>query len=77
LKNILSPRQLEVLTLIAEGETVRGAAYKLGISQKVARNYKRAAVIRLGGKSITHAAVKAAALGLIKVDIDDIEKVHH
>lgn len=77
IKDLLSPRQLQVLTLIAEGETARGAAFILGISQKVARNYKRGAVIRLGGKSITHAVARAVAIGLITVEIDDIEKVHH
>jgi DNA-binding NarL/FixJ family response regulator len=61
----LTPRELEVLQLMAEGLTNRGIAFQLGISEYTVKFHVNAILIKLDAQSRTEASVKAARLGLI------------
>jgi two-component system nitrate/nitrite response regulator NarL len=61
----LTPRELEVLTLIAEGHSNRAIGHRLGISQYTVKFHVNAILRKLGAQSRTEAAVRGARLGLI------------
>ncbi|OGO51555.1 MAG: hypothetical protein A2148_01390 [Chloroflexi bacterium RBG_16_68_14] len=61
----LSPREREVLALIARGLTNRQIAEALGISEHTARNHVTSILDKLGLSRRTEAAVYAVRLGLI------------
>jgi len=61
----LTPRELEVLTLIAEGHSNKAIAHRLGISQYTVKFHVNAILRKLGAQSRTEAAVRGARLGLI------------
>lgn len=63
----LTPRQREVLTLIAEGLPVRAVARRLGLSEATVRNYVRRILISLGCHSQLEAVAAARRAGLIEV----------
>jgi two-component system nitrate/nitrite response regulator NarL len=63
----LTPRELEVLRLMAEGLTNRGIAFRLGISEYTVKFHVNAILTKLDAQSRTEAAVKAARLGLLLV----------
>ena len=64
----LSPREREVLGLIARGLTNRQIAEELVISEHTARNHVTSILDKLGLSRRTQAAVYAARLGLIPED---------
>ena len=64
----LSPRQRQVLTLVAEGATNRGIAGRLGVTKDVVDNYLAAAMRRLGARNRTHAVVLAWRRGEIELE---------
>jgi DNA-binding NarL/FixJ family response regulator len=68
--NVLSPRQLEVLQLVASGLTTKEAARELGIGVRTAHNHLGAAYHRLGESSLVHAVIRAAKLGIIQLDLE-------
>jgi two-component system, NarL family, invasion response regulator UvrY len=47
----LSPREFEVLRLLAQGETVRSISEKLGLSEKTVANHQSAIREKLGAKN--------------------------
>ncbi|MGB0386975.1 MAG: response regulator [Ardenticatenaceae bacterium] len=61
----LTPRQLQILHLIAEGKTNRAIAYALGISQKTVEKHAQALFTKLGANSRAEAAVLATRAGLL------------
>lgn len=62
---VLTPRQLEVLRLLADGLSTREIAARLGLAGETARNHIRALLRELGAHSRLEAVVKAQRLGLL------------
>ncbi len=63
----LTPRELEVLELIAEGLSNKLIAVRLGISEHTAKFHVNAIMTKLGVQSRTEAVVRAARLGLLSL----------
>jgi len=62
----LSPRMIDVLSLIAGGKTHDEVAGELGISNSAVRTYVAKARERLGAQSRTEAIVIALRLGQVR-----------
>lgn len=60
----LTPREFEVLRLLAKGETVRSTSEKLGISEKTVANHQSAIREKLGARNGAQLAQFAAQIGL-------------
>jgi two-component system nitrate/nitrite response regulator NarL len=63
----LTPRELEVVQLLARGLSNRAIAYELDISEHTVKFHVNAIMGKLGAQSRTEAAVRATRLGLIIV----------
>jgi DNA-binding NarL/FixJ family response regulator len=63
----LSPRELEVLALVAAGLTNKEVAKRLFISEHTARNHVVSCLTKLGANDRTEAATTAIRRGLIRV----------
>jgi DNA-binding NarL/FixJ family response regulator len=61
----LTPREREVLALLAQGFTNRGIGERLGISEHTAKFHVNAILGKLGAESRTEAVAEAARLGWI------------
>jgi len=61
----LTPRELEVLGLLAEGLSNKAIALRLGISDHTVKFHVNAVLGKLGAQSRTEAVVRATRLGLI------------
>ncbi len=61
----LTPRQSQVLRLLAEGVTARGIAERLRLRETTARNHIRAVLGELGAHSQLEAVARARAQGLV------------
>ena len=61
----LTPRELEVLGLVAEGLPNKAIARRLGISEHTVKFHVNAVLGKLGAQSRTEAVVRATRLGLI------------
>lgn len=61
----LTARELEVLTLVAEGLANKAIAARLGISDHTVKFHINAVMTKLGAQSRTEAVVRATRLGLI------------
>jgi DNA-binding NarL/FixJ family response regulator len=61
----LTPRELEVLGLLAEGLANKAIAARLGISDHTAKFHVNAILAKLGAESRAEAIVRAARLGLV------------
>ncbi len=61
----LTPRELEVLALLAEGLANKAIAARLGISEHTAKFHLNAILGKLGAESRSEAIVRAARLGLV------------
>lgn len=59
----LTPRQREVLDLLADGKSTREMADELALSQETVRNHVRHLLRRLGARSRLEAALEARRLG--------------
>ena len=64
---MLTPREREVLALMAEGLANRPIAERLGISEHTAKFHVHTILGKLGTQSRTEAVVRAARLGLIAI----------
>ena len=64
----LTPRELEVLHLLASGASTAGAAASLGISTATLRAHVQAVLRKLGAHSRLEAVAEAARLGLVTLD---------
>ena len=63
----LTPRQLEVLALIADGMTNREIAQRLFITEKTAGSHVSGILAALGVRSRVEAATTAHLLGLVTI----------
>lgn len=63
----LSPRELEVLRLLAQGRDPRGIAKQLGVSIHTCRDYIKSVLAKLDAHSQLEAVVVATRSGLINV----------
>jgi len=61
----LTPREIEVLRLLAEGLPNKGIAHLLGISEHTVKFHVNAIMARLNAQSRTEAVTRATRLGLI------------
>jgi DNA-binding NarL/FixJ family response regulator len=61
----LTPRELEVINLIAEGLPNKTIAGRLGISEHTVKFHVNAILTKLGAQSRTEAVVRATRMGLI------------
>ncbi len=61
----LTPRELEVIRLIAEGLPNKNIATKLGISEHTVKFHVNAILTKLSAQSRTEAVVRATRMGLI------------
>jgi two-component system, NarL family, nitrate/nitrite response regulator NarL len=61
----LTPRELEVLQLLAQGLSNRRIGERLGISEHTAKFHVNSIVGKLGAQTRTDAAIRAARLGLV------------
>ena len=64
----LSPREIDVMTALALGQSRAQAAESLGISESTLRVYVESARHKLGALNTTHAVARAVNLGLIVVE---------
>jgi DNA-binding NarL/FixJ family response regulator len=67
----LSPRELEVVRLLARGKSNKAIAIRLGISERTARTHVSNILRRLGLSSRTEAAVWAVEHGFAESDRGD------
>ena len=65
MRDSLSPREREVLRLMAEGVATRKIAQQLGISYSTVRTHVRCISTKLGAKSMLNAVVTARELELV------------
>ncbi|WNG32722.1 response regulator transcription factor [Archangium violaceum] len=63
----LTPREREVLTLLAEGLSNKAIAERLDISEHTAKFHVNAVLTKLGVQRRTEAVVRAARLGLVTI----------
>jgi DNA-binding NarL/FixJ family response regulator len=63
----LSQRELEVLELVAMGQSNKEIAKRLNISDKTARNHVASCLVKLGADDRTEAATTAIRRGLIRL----------
>jgi len=61
----LTPREIEVLALVAEGLPNKGVAQRLGISEHTAKFHVGAILSKLGAESRAEAVMEAARRGLL------------
>ena len=61
----LTPRQLEVLQLLAEGVPARGVATRLGLTEVTVRNHIRAVLVELGAHSQLEAVFRARCYAVL------------
>ena len=65
MRNPLTPRQQDVLKLLAQGAGTREIAEQLGCSEVTARNHINAILRRLGVHSRLQAVLEAQRVGLV------------
>lgn len=65
-RSTLSPREREVLTLIAEGMTAEAVGERLGVSVETVRTHTRNAIRKLGARNRMHAVALALVSGEIE-----------
>jgi DNA-binding NarL/FixJ family response regulator len=61
----LTDRQLQILKLVASGETTQKVGMRLGISRKTVNNHLGLVYQRLQAANLTQAVLRAARLGII------------
>lgn len=67
----LTRREIEVLTLFANGKTARQIAHSLGISKRTADAHRQAIIQKLGASNIA----SAVAVGILKGIIQPLSAV--
>ncbi|RNL52024.1 BTAD domain-containing putative transcriptional regulator [Arthrobacter oryzae] len=67
---LLSPRELDVLRLMADGQELRSVAKSLGISVHTCRGYVRTIFSKLGSHSPREAMAEAELRGILSVELD-------
>jgi DNA-binding CsgD family transcriptional regulator len=74
---ILTPREREMLTLLAAGLTAVEIAKQLVISRETVKSHVRSAMLKLGTRTRTHAVVRALTLGEITTANSGIPSESH
>jgi len=64
----LSDRELEVLQLLAEGQSTPEIASNLFISQKTVKNHLASIYTKIDARDRTHAIIRAVKMGIIKIE---------
>jgi DNA-binding CsgD family transcriptional regulator len=64
----LTPRELEILTLVGAGMTSIAASNRLNISRKTVENHKQRIFAKLGVQNQAHAVSVAMRTGLMRAD---------
>ena len=62
----LTPRQTQLLTLLAHGHSRETAAEQMGITLETAKSHLRWAYVRLGARNRAHAVAIACRQGIIQ-----------
>jgi len=65
---LLTKREREILTLVADGNSNRNIAKKLDISEQTIKNHVSAIMRKLNTNDRAHAVVLAIRRGLIRID---------
>jgi len=63
---MISPRQRDVLQLLAEGKTSKDIASTLHLSVETVKDYRRQARVAMRVRTTTHAVAEAIRKGLIE-----------
>ena len=66
-QHFLTPRELEIFTLLVNNETTFSISKKLSISEKTVRNHISNVIGKLGCSSRTQAIVTLVKNGMIKI----------
>jgi DNA-binding NarL/FixJ family response regulator len=66
-KQTLSPREIEVLRLIAVGESNRAIATQLGINEETVKSHVKNILAKLDARNGTHAVALALRRGIIEI----------
>ena len=64
----LTPREKDVVALVAEGLTDREIAATLGLSRNTVSNHVTIILLKLRARSRTDAAVRAVTHGIVRVE---------
>jgi DNA-binding NarL/FixJ family response regulator len=72
-KPVLSPREIEVLQLVADGSPIAKIASELHLSQHTVRNHLRSAMTKLGVHTTLDAVVHAARARLVDLRMTEGE----
>lgn len=67
IEDMLSPREIEVLTLAASGNSNKQAAARLQISEDTVKGHMKMIFLKLGASDRTHAVTIAAKRGIIEL----------
>lgn len=67
----LTPREVQVLRLVAAGRGNKEIARQLGLAGNTVKNQVRLIFARLGVENRTEAAVEAVRLGLVRIERDE------
>lgn len=67
---VLTPRQVEVLCLVAAGISNRKIGEQLSICEQTVKNHLCTAMAKLGVDDRTHAVLKAIRFGIIQIPSD-------
>ena len=65
--HFLTPRELEIFTLLIKNETTKNIAEELHISEKTVRNHISNVIGKLGVTSRTQAIITLVKSGMIKI----------
>jgi DNA-binding NarL/FixJ family response regulator len=65
---MLTPRELQVLRLVARGNSNKAIGRELGLTEGTVKTYLRRLRQRLGARDRTHAVIHALSLGLVDVE---------
>lgn len=66
-EKILSDREMEVLQLLADGQSTPEIATNMFISQKTVKNHLAAIYAKIDARDRTHAVIRAIKMGIIKI----------
>ena len=66
-ESILSEREMEVLQLLADGQSTPEIASNLFISQKTVKNHLASIYTKIDARDRTHAVIRAVKMGIIKI----------
>ena len=66
-ESILSEREMEVLQLLADGQSTPEIAGSMFISQKTVKNHLASIYEKIDARDRTHAVIRAVKIGIIKI----------